>query len=131
LSSTRHLVTRRSFLEAAAPFALGVGAIVRGQTVIERGRFNDNDIPLAQEQLLAMVNEERSRAGLNRLKLDELACKVASEHAAEMAKLLFLSHWGADGASLITVIPSPAELTPCRKMHRQPTISNRSVPPVY
>jgi uncharacterized protein YkwD len=97
LSSTRDLVTRRSFLEAAAPFALGVGAIVRGQTVIERGRFNDNDVPLAREQLLAMVNEERTRAGLNRLKLDELACKVASEHAAEMAKLLFLSHWGADG----------------------------------
>lgn len=97
MSTSRYLVTRRSFLESAAPFALGLGAIVRGQTVIERGRFNDNDIPLAQEQLLTMVNEERTRAGLNRLKLDELACKVASEHAAEMANLLFLSHWGADG----------------------------------
>jgi Uncharacterized protein with SCP/PR1 domains len=97
VSSGRDFVTRRSFLQAAAPFALGLGAIVRGQTVIERGRFNYNDIPLAQEQLLTMVNEERTRAGLNSLKLDELACKVAGEHAADMAKESFLSHWGSDG----------------------------------
>jgi uncharacterized protein YkwD len=95
VSSICDLVTRRSFLQAAAPFALG--AIVRGQTVIERGRFNDNDVPLAQDQLLKMVNAERANVRLNRLKLDERACKVASEHAADMAKGKFLSHWGTDG----------------------------------
>jgi uncharacterized protein YkwD len=97
VSSSRDLVTRRSFLEAAAPFALGLGTIVRGQTVIERGRFNDNDVPLAQDQLLKMVNAERTNARLNRLKLDDLACKVTSEHASDMAKGKFLSHWGTDG----------------------------------
>ena len=90
-------ITRRSFLEAAAPLALGLGAIVRGQTVIERGRFNDNDIPLAYDRLLTMVNAERANARLNSLKLDELACKVAGEHAADMASGRFLSHWGSDG----------------------------------
>lgn len=95
--SSVSLVTRRSFLLAAAPLALGLRIIARGQTPIERGRFNDDDLPLARERLLKMVNAERSKAGLNRLELDDLACKVASEHAADMANRNFLSHWGTDG----------------------------------
>jgi len=90
-------ITRRSFLQAAGPLVLGSRLISYGQTPIERGRFNDNDLPLAREQLLKMVNTERARAGLGKLELDDLACQVASQHAAEMVKLNFLSHWGADG----------------------------------
>ena len=91
------MIHRRSFLKTAAPFVLGLGAIARGQVPIERGRFNENDIPLAREQLLGMVNTERARAGLNRLALDDLACKVANDHAQDMATGHFLSHWGSDG----------------------------------
>jgi hypothetical protein len=91
------MIDRRSFLKTAAPFVLGLGAIARGQVPIERGRFNENDIPLAREQLLGMVNAERARAGLNRLALDDLACKVASAHAQDMVARQFLSHWGSDG----------------------------------
>jgi hypothetical protein len=91
------MIDRRSFLKAATPFALGLGAIGRGQVPIERGQFNENDIPLAREQLLGMVNTERARAGLNRLALDDLACKVANDHAQDMAAGQFLSHWGSDG----------------------------------
>src|SRR6266545_4001329 len=91
------MIDRRSFLKTAAPFVLGLGAIARGQVPIERGRFNENDIPLAREQLLGMVNAERARAGLNRLTLDDLACKVASDHAQDMVARQFLSHWGSDG----------------------------------
>ena len=96
--SNASAITRRSFLQVAAPVAIGFRLITRGQTPIERGRFNDNDLPLAREQLLKMVNKERATAGLGKLELDELACKVASQHAAEMVKLNFLSHWGADGS---------------------------------
>ena len=95
--SNASAITRRSFLRAAAPVAIGFPLIIRGQTPIERGRFNDNDLPLAREQLLRMVNKERATAGLGELELDDLACQVASRHAAEMVKLNFLSHWGADG----------------------------------
>ena len=90
-------IDRRSFIKGAAPFALGLHAIVRAQVPIERGRFNEDDVPLAREQLLRMVNEERSQAGLGKLELDELACSVAREHAQDMAKGEFLSHWGSDG----------------------------------
>jgi uncharacterized protein YkwD len=95
--SSVSLVTRRSFLLAAAPLALGLRIIARGQTPIERGRFNEEDLPLARELLLKMVNKERASAGLNQLELDDLACKVASQHASDMASRSFLSHWGTDG----------------------------------
>ena len=97
VSSNPNAINRRSFLQTAIPFALGVGAIARGQIPIERGRFSEQDIPLGCEQLLKLVNEERMSAGLNQLELDNLAGKVANEHALDMAKREFLSHWGSDG----------------------------------
>jgi hypothetical protein len=90
-------IGRRSFLKAAAPFALGLGAIARGQVLVERGRFSEDDIPLARQRLLSQVNEERARVNLSRLKLDELACQVAGEHARDMVQRDFLNHWGSDG----------------------------------
>src|SRR5437660_2972556 len=90
-------ISRRSFLKSAAPFALGLRTIARGQTPIESGRFSEDDLPMAREQLLRTVNEERSQAGLSKLELDGLACNVAGDHALDMAKGEFLSHWGSDG----------------------------------
>ena len=97
MTSYRNAIDRRTFLKTAAPFALGVGAIALGQTPIERGRFNEDQIPLVREQLLRLVNAERSRAGLTSLELDELACSVATEHARDLIRGRFLSHWGTDG----------------------------------
>jgi len=93
----RSEISRRSFIKAAAPLALGLGAIARGQIPLERGRFGEDDLPLAREQLLKQVNAERASAGLSQLQLDELACKVAREHARDMVEGDFLSHWGSDG----------------------------------
>jgi hypothetical protein len=90
-------IGRRSFLQAAAPLALGLVVSVRGQIPIERGRFSEDDIPLAREQLLKQVNAERAHAGLRQLQLDELASRVANEHARDMVQRDFLSHWGSDG----------------------------------
>src|SRR5207237_4113598 len=61
------------------------------------GRFGDDNIPLAREQLLKQVNAERAHAGLRQLQLDELASRVANEHARDMVQRAFLSHWGSDG----------------------------------
>jgi uncharacterized protein YkwD len=90
-------ISRRSFLKAAAPLALGLRTIARAQTPIERGRFSEDDLPLARNQLLDLVNTERTQAGLTSLELDDLACKVANDHARDMATNHFLSHWGSDG----------------------------------
>jgi uncharacterized protein YkwD len=90
-------LNRRSFATLATTFALSSPAILRAQALIERGRFSDEELPLAREQLLQQVNTERSAHGLSHLKLDELACKVANKHAEDMASGLFLSHWGSDG----------------------------------
>ncbi|HMG76434.1 MAG TPA: CAP domain-containing protein [Pyrinomonadaceae bacterium] len=95
--SNSSAIDRRSFLKTAAPFALGVCAVARGQIPIERGRFSEPDVPRAREQLLKLVNEERLSAGLSQLQLDDLASRVASAHALDMAKGGFLSHWGSDG----------------------------------
>ena len=97
MNSNRNTIDRRSFLQAAAPFAFGVSVIARGQIPIERGRFSEEAIPLAREQLLKQVNAERTAAGLSQLQLDELACQVANEHARDMVQRGFLSHWGSDG----------------------------------
>src|SRR6266511_2170663 len=97
MSSISFENSRRSFLKAAVPFALGLSTFARAQTPVERGRFAEDDVPLARERLLKLLNEERSGAGLSKLQLDDLACKVASEHALDMVNGEFLSHWGADG----------------------------------
>src|SRR6476659_9061279 len=90
-------IGRRSFLKAAAPFALGFGVIARGQVLVERGRFSEADLPLARQRLLRQVNEERARLKLSQLELDDLACQVADAHARDMAQRDFLNHWGSDG----------------------------------
>jgi len=87
---------RRWFLKVGAAFAL-MPAAARGQTPIERGRFSEEYIPIVRNQLLDLVNAERSQAGLSALQLDDLACKVANDHARDMANGRFLSHWGSDG----------------------------------
>ena len=97
MSSNRNEITRRSFLQTTAAFGLGLRTIARGQIPIERGRFSEDDIAAAREQLLTQVNAERASAGLSFLELDDLACQVANRHARDMATGEFLSHWGSDG----------------------------------
>src|SRR5947209_5620954 len=90
-------IARRSFLKAA-PF---VGVAFREsaffQTAIERTHFGPDAIGWARMQLLTLVNIERGLARLPQLEIDELACRVANAHAADMASGDFLSHWGRDG----------------------------------
>jgi uncharacterized protein YkwD len=91
-------IARRSFLKGALPcLALTVSLSTRTQTIIERGKFGEDDLGPARAQLLDLVNAERSLAALAPLELDELACRVADQHALDMAKGEFLSHWGSDG----------------------------------
>src|SRR5690349_17584128 len=47
--------------------------------------------------LLEMVNEERAVEKLKPVEMDDLATRVATAHATEMATHQFASHWGRDG----------------------------------
>ena len=44
-----------------------------------------------------MVNEERAVAKVPELKIDDLATRIATNHATEMAMQEFASHWSRDG----------------------------------
>lgn len=50
------------------------------------------DDPVAEEELLALVNAERARAGLRPLALDPALVPVARAHAAEMFTLGYFAH---------------------------------------
>lgn len=91
------MISRRSFIKVATPFVVGLPAVAQAQTTVQRRKFNDEDLPAAREQLLNLINTDRAKAGLSQLVLDDLANKVATEHAQDMANGQFLSHWGSDG----------------------------------
>src|SRR2546429_1031254 len=97
MNSNLFEIGRRSFIRAAAPFAVGLSTIARGQIPVERGRFSEDDVPLARERLLKLLNEERTHLGLSGLELDVVAGRVATAHALDMITGGFLSHWGTDG----------------------------------
>src|SRR4029078_4744013 len=91
------MISRRSFIKIATPLVLGFPALAKGQTAVQRRKFNDDYLPAARAQLLNLINADRLKAGLSQLQLDALANKVATEHAQDMARGQFMSHWGSDG----------------------------------
>jgi len=91
------MISRRSFIKVATPLLAGFPALARAQTAVQRRKFSDEDLPAARELLLNLINADRLKAGLSQLQLDNLANKVATAHAQEMAMGQFLSHWGSDG----------------------------------
>lgn len=95
--SDRIRIDRRDFIKTAAPFALAVSGFFGGQLVLARGAIGPEETARAVQRLRAMVNRERREHGLSELALDDLASRVAAEHARDMVDGLFLSHWGRDG----------------------------------
>jgi len=84
VSSTPGTINRRWFLKVGAAFAL-TPATAGSQVPIERGRFSEYYLPLLRKQLLDLVNTERKQARLSQLQLDDLACKVANDHARDVS----------------------------------------------
>lgn len=93
----RSEIGRRRFLKQASLSMLALPLSGIGRDGIRTKVPLDENLVSLQNQLLNLVNEERTAAGLTVLKLDELACTVAGKHAIEMAENNFLSHWGRDG----------------------------------
>lgn len=90
-------LTRRRFLKTAArSFAWGFGSMLWTPAILGVRQDAESAKELAAN-LLQLVNAERSVAGVQTLKSDDLASQVATAHALEMATGKFLSHWGRDG----------------------------------
>lgn len=51
----------------------------------------------AQNYMLQLINEERSKAGVGSVRLDPLASQAALEHAQDMLANGFFSHWDMSG----------------------------------
>ncbi|MEK6320490.1 MAG: CAP domain-containing protein [Acidobacteriota bacterium] len=90
--------TRRFFLStAASPFAFWLASARRHEAALIRQQLGKDDIAQFRNDLLKLVNSERALAGASSLAIDDLACLVADQHALDMARGKFLSHWGKDG----------------------------------
>jgi len=65
----------------------------------EPARADDNVKKLDQlrANLLNLINEERSVEKVSPVVLNDLATRVATQHAEDMAKHEYVSHWGRDG----------------------------------
>ncbi len=84
--------SRRNFLQSASA---GFGVTLLNRPV--SANDFEQTVKEIRANLLKMVNEEREVEEVQPVELDELANQVATNHAAEMAKNDFASHWGFNG----------------------------------
>src|SRR6058998_1942223 len=89
-------VNRRQFIKQTSISMLALTASAAAGN-LRITPLTENFGEIARSQLLTLVNEERANAGVGTLKLDDLACNVAEQHARDMVQGVFLSHWGRDG----------------------------------
>jgi uncharacterized protein YkwD len=91
-------MSRRFFLQSAAS-CLGVSVFDLDFTVLLQSdtQYLVKTFDEIRANLLQLVNEERAVEKVPPLAVDELATRIATEHAHDMATGNFASHWGRDG----------------------------------
>jgi hypothetical protein len=88
-------IPRRLFLKACAASSLIALAPERWHQ-LSATTLNDSFAEI-RANLLQLVNEERAVEKVPLLKIDDLATRVATAHAQEMAKYGYASHWNREG----------------------------------
>src|ERR1700730_4187261 len=98
MSSEDSKMSRRFFLQSAAS-CLGVSVFDLDFTELVQPGTEDlvKTFDEIRANLLQLVNEERAVEKVPPLVVDELATRIASKHALDMATGNFASHWGRDG----------------------------------
>jgi uncharacterized protein YkwD len=91
-------MSRRFFLQSSAS-CLGVSVFEPDFTALLLSGTDDVDKTFDEirANLLQLVNEERAVEKVPPLAVDELATRIATKHAHDMATGKFASHWGRDG----------------------------------
>lgn len=87
-------LSRRAFLQSAS---LSLGAGFLDLPSITSSQQLEQTFAEIRTNLLNMINEEREVEKVPKLQIDELATRIATEHAVDMAKNEYASHWGRDG----------------------------------
>ena len=90
-------VSRRGFLVAVPILGCSLTELFRTDTLAARPQLTDAIRYEIRGKLLELVNAERFQAGVNDLENDDLAHRVATAHATDMATGDFVSHWGRNG----------------------------------
>src|SRR5687768_722563 len=92
----RHiLIPRRTFLKTTS---ITLGTVLWNHVLPSPNQTTDFErFAELRANLLHMVNEERAIERVPPLAMDEMATRVATKHATEMATGEFASHWGRDG----------------------------------
>src|SRR5262245_14798704 len=91
-------LTRRRFLRAmGSSFAWSLGHTHLTNFSPGLKQESPPDFAALRANLLQLVNDERAVARLPALAMDDLATKVATAHALDMATGEFVSHLGRDG----------------------------------
>src|SRR5262245_28227960 len=90
-------VSRRRFLLTVPivgwSFSGVIGTSIHANTPQLTDKIRDD----IRSKLLELANAERYLVGVNELEFDDLASRVATAHAIDMATGNFVSHWGMDG----------------------------------
>ena len=73
----------------------------------------------AAEQMLALVNAERRKAGCAAVRLDPRLTSAASKHSADMATNDYFSHTGRNGTGFATRMEAAGHSTPTVGEHRR------------
>lgn len=92
-----NVLNRRGFLTAVPIIGFGLSGFFRTNILASQPQLTDQIRDEIRTKLRELVNAERFLAGVNDLEFDDLAHRVATAHATDMANGNFVSHWGRDG----------------------------------
>ncbi|SDS23064.1 CAP domain-containing protein [Actinoplanes derwentensis] len=80
-----------------APAWAGVDPIVASRTGVTADSVSSSPLAPFQQQVLALVNQNRRRAGCGALTLDQRLIAAANRHAADMARREYFDHESPGG----------------------------------
>jgi uncharacterized protein YkwD len=89
-------LSRRQFLRGTLSLSLGLWATC-STDASAHADVDDNVLDQLRANLLQLVNDERDVEKVPRVAMDRLATEVATNHAKDMAKHGYASHWNREG----------------------------------
>jgi uncharacterized protein YkwD len=87
-------------LPSSAPVASGVSPSVEAAATTRPPAAKDK-VTTMEDEVTALINKERDKAGCGAVRIDERMRKAGRAHSADMAVNKYFSHTGLDGSSFV------------------------------